>query len=1031
MAGETSTQPPPAVAPPEWKYDVFVSFRGEDKRKSFMSHLFRAFERAEISCYRDVDWDQRGRIVGPMLLEAIRGSRIALVLFTTHYSNSRWCLDELVEIMNCDGQVYRDHGHMVVPIFFDVEATDVRRQQGEFGRWLESSAAKQGEAKAAAWRAALYEAGNRSGLHLQNDANGDESLLIEKIVGQIFSKTAFRNSPYFIKDAVGIDDSATAVISLLDISSSHDVRIIGLHGTKGIGKTTLARLVCSRVYSKFEGVSFLENIGDAKKGDIIKFQKRLLNDVLKVKHLALDEQYSNRNLGLMRDKLRNRKVLLVLDDVNEKNIVTLLAGGRGGLLAHGSRILITTKDESLLDDLKVDCKCMVSGLGETESLQLFGRYAFHDGDGDQEGCEELSRNLVHYAGGLPSAIITLGTWLFERKKDQWNKLLQRLERNPILDYTGECLENADSFLHPSESVVGPCGEHGGSSFDDKAYSGIRQMEIVVFGPVVGSIRIDYDHNGSLVRSCRHGESHEGQTSTVTLDYPDEYLTSISGCSNTNLCIIQSLSIHSNRRKYGPFGDENGNPFSFHDKQIKDGKILGFFGKCGSYVNSIGAYIGPISHPYPFKTIGPFGNRDGNSWDDGKHPDIRQINVVFDTEVESISIIYDNHGHRTIPFTHGEKGGGEFYSVRLAYPYEYLRSISGYLREHLGRLILQSISFNSNTRKYGPFGREVGIPFSGPSTGGKIVGFYGSCNGHLDSIGAYLEPVSHKHPMRTVGPFGGDGGSPWDDGRRTGLRQIIIRCGSVIDSIKCVYDDNGTSSDGLKHGADGGSHSHTIELDCANEYITSISGYFGEWGPMDLLYSLTFRSNKRVYGPYGPEQGTYFSSPPNTGKIVGLYGRSGQYLDCIGAYFAPAFDHLNPANTVGPFGGGSGDPWDDEKHRDVQQIFLSYGTVIDGMCCIYDKGKKSAHRGGSGGCSYTIELDCPNEYLTSISGYTGDFLGTTVVRSLTFQSNKKTHGPFGYSGGTPFSFTTSTGKLVGFYGLSGRYINSIGAYVDHF
>ncbi|PKI64873.1 hypothetical protein CRG98_014740 [Punica granatum] len=109
-----------------------------------MSHLFRAFEHAEISCYHDVDWDQRGRIVGPMLLEAIRGSRIALVLFTTHYSNSRWCLDELVEIMNCDGQLYRDHGHMVVPIFFDVEPTDVRMRQGEFGRGLESSAAEQG-----------------------------------------------------------------------------------------------------------------------------------------------------------------------------------------------------------------------------------------------------------------------------------------------------------------------------------------------------------------------------------------------------------------------------------------------------------------------------------------------------------------------------------------------------------------------------------------------------------------------------------------------------------------------------------------------------------------------------------------------------------------------------------------------------------------------------------------------------------------------------------------------------------------------
>ncbi|PKI64874.1 hypothetical protein CRG98_014741 [Punica granatum] len=197
MAGEISTQPPPASALPEWKYDVFVSFRGDDKRKSFMSHLFRAFEHAEISCYHDVDSDQRGCILGPMLLEAIRGSRIAVVVFTTHYSNSRWCLDELVEIMNCDGRVYRDHGHMVVPIFFDVEPTDVRRQQGEFGRGLESSAAEQGKAKAAAWRAALDEAGNRSGWHLQNDTNGYNSTfnLLQLVYIHILGKLQYANAP--------------------------------------------------------------------------------------------------------------------------------------------------------------------------------------------------------------------------------------------------------------------------------------------------------------------------------------------------------------------------------------------------------------------------------------------------------------------------------------------------------------------------------------------------------------------------------------------------------------------------------------------------------------------------------------------------------------------------------------------------------------------------------------------------------------------------------------------------------------------
>lgn len=150
-----------------------------------------------------------------------------------------------------------------------------------------------------------------------------------------------------------------------------------------------------------------------------------------------------------------------------------------------------------------------------------------------------------------------------------------------------------------------------------------------------------------------------------LDYPDEFLTSISGYlrGNTDLQIIQSLSIHSNRRTYGPYGEEKGNPFSFPKEQIEGGKILGFFGKCGLSVDSIGAYYGSISHPYPFKTIGPFGHKEGSSWDDGRHSDVRQINVVLNSVVESFSVIYDNYGHPTIPFKHGEQTEGKIRSVR--------------------------------------------------------------------------------------------------------------------------------------------------------------------------------------------------------------------------------------------------------------------------------------------------------------------------------------------------------------------------------
>lgn len=82
----------------------------------------------------------------------------------------------------------------------------------------------------------------------------------------------------------------------------------------------------------------------------------------------------------------------------------------------------------------------------------------------------------------------------------------------------------------------------------------------------------------------------------------------------------------------------------------------------------------------------------------------------------------------------------------------------------------------------------------------------------------------------------------------------------------------------------------MKLASPDEFLTSIEGYYGkisEWGPITVR-SLTFKSNKRTYGPFGVEQGTYFSFQETASniKIVGFHGMSGWYLDSIGAYVKP-------------------------------------------------------------------------------------------------------------------------------------------------
>ncbi|GMP78060.1 hypothetical protein CsSME_00034135 [Camellia sinensis var. sinensis] len=118
-----------ASAPPRWSYDAFLSFRGEDTRKNFTDHLYAALVQAGIHTFRDDDELPRGQIISSELLKSIEESRISIVVFSRNYPSSRWCLDELVKIIECK----RTLGQLLLPIFYDVDPSDVRRQTGCFG----------------------------------------------------------------------------------------------------------------------------------------------------------------------------------------------------------------------------------------------------------------------------------------------------------------------------------------------------------------------------------------------------------------------------------------------------------------------------------------------------------------------------------------------------------------------------------------------------------------------------------------------------------------------------------------------------------------------------------------------------------------------------------------------------------------------------------------------------------------------------------------------------------------------------------
>ncbi|KAG6676641.1 hypothetical protein I3842_15G162600 [Carya illinoinensis] len=163
-----------------WRNVVFLSFRGEDTRNTFTAHLHHALSQKEICTFTDEVELRRGDEISPALLQAIEGSRISIIVFSTNYASSTWCLDELLKILECK----KSKQQIVLPVFYHVEPSDVRHQRGSFGEALAKHAEKlNGDTnKLQLWEKALREVANMSGFVLEN---GNESEFIEQIVQEV------------------------------------------------------------------------------------------------------------------------------------------------------------------------------------------------------------------------------------------------------------------------------------------------------------------------------------------------------------------------------------------------------------------------------------------------------------------------------------------------------------------------------------------------------------------------------------------------------------------------------------------------------------------------------------------------------------------------------------------------------------------------------------------------------------------------------------------------------------------------------
>ncbi|XP_015950412.2 disease resistance protein RPV1-like [Arachis duranensis] len=405
-----------------WIYDVFLSFRGTDTRTIFISHLYNSLTNAGIYVFKDNEELRKGGQVSSLLMQAIQVSRISIIVFSKNYANSKSCLKELQRIMDCR----RSIGQVVVPVFYNVEPSHVRHQRGAFGRSFQDLKKTISKNKAQLWGTALRDAASLTGFHLNNSRNESED--INKIIETITE--SLDNTVLFVaQHPVGVQPRAQHVIKLLNYQKSKDVMLLGILGIGGIGKTTIAKAIYNQIHRHFESYCFLSNIRELWEQSTtsqVYLQERLLSDIYKTTKIKIHNIESG--IFILQQRLRYKRALLILDDVDKIEQLKALCGSREWF-GPGSRIIITTRDEHLLKLLQVDHISRMPEMDQDESIQHFSWHAFKQ-PCPGEDFDQLSRNVVAYCGGLPLALEVIGSFLFDKKVREWGSVVDKLKRIP-------------------------------------------------------------------------------------------------------------------------------------------------------------------------------------------------------------------------------------------------------------------------------------------------------------------------------------------------------------------------------------------------------------------------------------------------------------------------------------------------------------------------------------------------------------------------------------------------------------------------
>ncbi|CAI0442633.1 unnamed protein product [Linum tenue] len=433
----------PSLLPlPTGKHEVFLSFRGPDVRRTFADCLYKFLDHSKIRTFLDDEELRKGEKIAPSLVEAIHESKVYIPILSQDYASSKWCLEELSLMVKSLNQ---NQGHILLPIFYFVEPRDVRRQEGSYSEAFRRHSQEYDAETITEWKEALQVVGEMKGWHVtESDGQGD---VIEKVFSEVWSHL-MANYAIVTDELIGIDSHVKEVLDLLDLDSK-GLKVVGIHGIGGIGKTTLSKAVYNEVSSWFDRCCFLEDVRETllKADGVVTLQNKVISNILRHDNHVKDV---SEGIHLIKDKVCKYKVLIVLDDVDRRFEFDKVFGKLQDFSIE-SRFILTTRDKRVLEFFE-ECRLFeAKEMSDIDSCQLLRKHAFQMDD-PQEGSDTLCEEFVKLAAGLPLALKVIGSLLFRKDIRIWEEKLEELKESP---FTGvhEILKISYNDLTPTEKEI--------------------------------------------------------------------------------------------------------------------------------------------------------------------------------------------------------------------------------------------------------------------------------------------------------------------------------------------------------------------------------------------------------------------------------------------------------------------------------------------------------------------------------------------------------------------------------------------------